>query len=119
MSVTTTDTTISPQVLLRTLGDYELHHSGLPAPPPNERNDARGGEALSNVENPPDWIVDERRVPPYRPINYEINLAERPGGANLVERMFIAILLNGTALNAVRQLVLNIESVLSELKIKC
>lgn len=100
MSVTTTQNTVSASVL-QVLADYDLHHSGAPEQPgqpapPNERDDL----AISS-SNPPGWPTDHRRVPPYRPINCNLDRDVRPGGANFIEAVFIATLLNGVRLNAV------------------
>lgn len=106
MATTTTSTTVGYQTLMTTLGDYELHHSGQPgdpesrAPPPNSRPDIQSDEVAAQ-SNPADWITGYRGIPPHRPINRNLDYEQRPAGGNPVEAVFIAVLLNGTALLAV------------------
>jgi len=99
MSVTTRTNVVS-QSALQLLADYELHHSGDPetqgtVASPNPRTDLG---AVST--NPPSWPTDHRRIPPYRPIDYNLDLEQRPGGLHFVESVFIATMLNGVRLNA-------------------
>lgn len=101
MSVTTSTNTAT-QSVLQVLADYDVHHSGNPAEaskpaPPNANRAPDTGSV-----NPPNWDTEHNGVPPYRPINRNLDLDSRPGGANLPEAMFIATLLNGVRLNAVR-----------------
>lgn len=106
MSVTTTATAVGYQSLMTTLGDYELHHSGAPgdpqsrAPAPNARPDIQP-DSVQAQQNPANWPTEYRGVPPYRPVNGELDFDQRPGGSNPVERVFIAVLLNGTGVLAV------------------
>jgi hypothetical protein len=100
MSVTTSANTVTSSVL-HVLTDYDLHHSGSPESegtpaPPNPRNDL-----AAETSNPASWPRDHRRVPPFRPIDRTLSIEDRPGGANLIEAMFITTLLNGVRVNAV------------------
>lgn len=101
MSVTTTSNTTT-QGVLHLLADYDVHHSGNPdqpsepAPPNPERAPDTGHE------NPPGWDDEHNRVPHYRPINRNLDMDLRPGGANMPESIFIGTLLNGVRLVAVR-----------------
>ena len=98
MSVTTSTNTVSGSVL-QVLADYDLHHSGDPLNPstPAPPNPAPTVE----VSNPASWPNDHNRVPPYRPINYNLDMELRPGGANIPDEIFIGTLINGVRLNAV------------------
>ena len=99
MSVTTSTTTVS-QSVLHVLADYELTHSPEhPRRPelPNAREDLS-----AEVSNPATWPEDHRRVPPHRPIDYNLDRDLRPGGLNPIEALFIATMLNGVRVNAVR-----------------
>jgi hypothetical protein len=95
MSVTTSASTTT-QTVLHVLADYNLHHSGDPSEPapPNCNTTADG-------ENPPNWDTDHRRVPPYRPVNRNLDVTLRPGGTSVAETVFIATMLNGVHLTAV------------------
>jgi hypothetical protein len=99
MSATTTSNPITRSVL-EALTDYDLHHSGDPenpasAPAPNERED------VQHIQNPEDWPIDHRDVPPFRPINRELDMNERPFGANPVENVIINIMFTGVFLSSV------------------
>ena len=101
MSVTTTANARIVS-LRQTLADYELHHIetnanpelGLPAPQPNATPEPV-------VSNPPNWDTTHRRVPPYRPVRIENYNEERNTYANNVERIFIAVMLNGVHMQSV------------------
>jgi hypothetical protein len=98
MSVTTSTNTTT-QTVLHVLADYDLHHSGDPKnpsePAPPNCNTTAGSE------NPPGWDTEHRRVPPYRPINRNLDMTLRPGGMDIAETIFIATMLNGVHLTAV------------------
>ncbi|KAH8594826.1 hypothetical protein B0O99DRAFT_623735 [Bisporella sp. PMI_857] len=103
MSVTTTDNPMS-SALHDTLQDYEIHMTG------DNRNIDTGlniSETSAVIGNPHYWPRDRHRIPNYRPINRNLNLAERPRGSNGVEQVFLAVMFNGVALNAVCQLELS------------
>ena len=98
MSVTTSTNTTT-QSVRHVLADYDLHHSDdLQNPselePPNRNT-------TPDVENPPSWDREHSGVPPYRPINRNLDMELRPGGTNVVEAIFIATMLNGVRLTAV------------------
>lgn len=95
MSVTTTTNPISTSVSI--LADYEIHHSEQRNPVPNPH------PAPEFHYLPTSWSVEHRRVPEYRPINRHLDLNERPAGSNLVEGVFIAVMLHGVWINAVGQ----------------
>lgn len=98
MSVTTSTNTTTERVL-SVLADYDLHHSGDPQNP-SEPEPANSNNSPT-VKNPPGWDTDHHRVPPYRPINRNLDMDLRPGGANIAEVIFIATMLNGVRLAAV------------------
>ncbi|KAJ5524317.1 hypothetical protein N7494_010967 [Penicillium frequentans] len=83
MSTTTTQTRASVPIL----ADYELHHSGSQVNEPPA--------SLSHIS----WPVHYRRIPPHRPINYDLDFDERPTGSNPVESVFVSLTLHGAWLN--------------------
>ncbi|KAF2152846.1 hypothetical protein K461DRAFT_320610 [Myriangium duriaei CBS 260.36] len=95
MSTTTTENPVTYSIV-RTLADYELHHSGASAsgpvaapsshPPPRR---------IGQDQNPADWLTEYRRVPPYRPVNTELDFASRNQTLNGIERAFIANMFGG------------------------
>ncbi|KAL9114598.1 MAG: hypothetical protein Q9227_001276 [Pyrenula ochraceoflavens] len=90
MSVTTTDNPIATTLRVA-LADYDVHHSGAEdrtAPGPNLN-------VASTVENPSAWPVDHRRIPPYRPVNMELDMEIRPAGLNGLEWGFINVMFTG------------------------
>jgi len=100
MSATRTDNRITSAVLT-VLSDYELHHSATEdtAPPPNTH--PLPAAAQHSDENPPDWDTAHRRVPAYRPINYELDQSQRQVYQNPAERVFITLMFAGLRLNVV------------------
>jgi len=97
MSVTATSNPVTASVL-QVLTDYDLHHSGSPgnpspAPSPNIRS-------YPSTSNPRDWPTNHRAVPPYRPVDRNLDREQRPGGLNGAEVVFIYIMLNGVKMNA-------------------
>ncbi|KAJ5636960.1 uncharacterized protein N7484_010273 [Penicillium longicatenatum] len=50
--------------------------------------------------NPPRWPTNYRRVPPHRPVNKNLDPAERPNGASIGEWVFVNVMLNGVRLNS-------------------
>lgn len=106
MSVTTTENPAT-HTLLRTLADYDLHHSGSPttpkpAPPPNAQPSTDSPEVTSSSANNPDWWPEDyRRIPDYRPANPNLDREQRPDGVNAIERAFISTMFLGVATNAV------------------
>ncbi|KAK7966027.1 uncharacterized protein PG986_000304 [Apiospora aurea] len=125
MSVTTTDNPIT-STLSDTLQDYEIRLTGaqdLPAaqrqqaeesapllPPSQQQQQQNGGfpdwvpltdhAAPEGVENPPDWDTEHRGVPPYRPINYNLDREVRPWGSNAIETGFVLHMFHGVWLTA-------------------
>ena len=97
MSVTLTDNANTIQ-LQHVLQDYEIRltgaENGVPA--------ASVPRAAIRVENPPDWPQNYRRVPPYRPVDTNLDREQRPDGTSPIERVFIFTMLHGVWLNAVR-----------------
>ena len=96
MSSTTTQTltAVSTQQILK---DYELHHSGGSgsAPPPN------ANPPPPRVQNPPTWDTEHHRVPPYRPVNRELDLSVRRVYTSNAERNFVSVMFTGVFLQAV------------------
>lgn len=98
MSVTTTQNPVTGSVL-QVLADYDLHHSGDPAQPREADNPNQRPQPAAN--NPDWWPSNYNRIPPHRPINRNLDLEQRPGGVNIIERTFIFTMLNGCGINAV------------------
>lgn len=95
MSVTTTTTTQSREVL-RLLADYELTHTGeedAGTEPPQTHQ--------PEVSNPSWWPTDYSGVPPYRPINYNLDREQRPWARPGIETAFAFTMLNGVGVVAV------------------
>ncbi|KAL4876676.1 hypothetical protein BJY04DRAFT_199603 [Aspergillus karnatakaensis] len=93
---TTTTTTIVPASTVSILADYELHHSGAETSPNNNQSP----QPSQTSAQPQDWPSEYRRVPPYRPINRNLDRAERAAGASVPEYIFIQSMLHGVWLNA-------------------
>jgi hypothetical protein len=102
-----TTATTSKQSLGHVLADYEirltssdaaeqqplvLQDSVLPLP-----------DVPRNANSPRDWPTDHRRVPPYRPINYNLDLTERIVYNNGGERAFITTMFFGLRLITVSE----------------
>ncbi|KAK3940756.1 hypothetical protein QBC46DRAFT_449280 [Diplogelasinospora grovesii] len=52
------------------------------------------------IENPLGWDTEHRQVPPYRPVNTELDRDQRPWGSNGVESAFVFTMLHGVWLKA-------------------
>lgn len=102
MSVTTTENPIY-QTVAQVLVDYDIHHSGQPDHPAEasavEVNPRSQGQETRAIPN--NWPSDYRRVPPYRPIDRNLDLSQRPLGSNRIETAFITVMFTGVYLNAV------------------
>ncbi|KAJ5912897.1 hypothetical protein N7504_001780 [Penicillium tannophilum] len=85
MSITTTQTRASVPLL----ADYELHHSG------SQVNEPPASSASQQIS----WPAHYRRIPPHRPINYDLDYDERPAGSNPAESVLIFVLMHGVWLN--------------------
>jgi hypothetical protein len=99
MSVTTTSNTQTYN-LRATLADYDLHHTPATDPLDTTLNVHPSPDCSPN-NNPPNWPTDERRVPPYRPINTELDQSERRVYQNGVERTFVTVMFTGVWLESV------------------
>jgi len=66
---------------------------------PEFRSQEAEGQML--VTNPPSWPTAHRRMPPYRPINRNLDRTTRPSGDNAVLFIFINTMLSGCGLLAV------------------
>ncbi|KAL3457406.1 hypothetical protein BJX64DRAFT_19099 [Aspergillus heterothallicus] len=93
MSTTTTTTTTTNNTL-SILADYELHHSG------SETQNAPSSAVPPFSSQPANWPTNHRRVPPHRPVNRNLDPAERAAGSNVPEYIFIQSMLHGVWLNA-------------------
>ena len=52
----------------------------------------------------PTWPTEYRRVPARRPVNPDLDRAERPSGANGLEHIVISVMLQGVQLQSVSKL---------------
>jgi hypothetical protein len=104
MSVTTTANPIHYN-LEAVLADYDLHHTeeldtslnAHPAPPTSST-------IPQSQQNPSDWPTEHRRVPAYRPVNYELDQSERRVYLNGIEQAFVGVMFTGVFLQSVRNL---------------
>jgi hypothetical protein len=105
-------TALAPVSLSRTLRDYELHLTGDSQPPESLTPvpaSARISLAAATRDHPfaehdpVNWPSNFRGVPPYRPINRNLDISQRPAGGNGVESFFLMIMFCGVILNAVRR----------------
>lgn len=112
MSATTLDNPITTTIQREYLHDYDIHLTGdnNAAPAPPNTDNARP----QPVGNPPDWDDDHRGVPPYRPINTELDLEQRPWGSNGFESAFVAIMLHGVMAVAVSSLLISMRAPCSD-----
>lgn len=69
---------------------------------PNSRTEQT--EAQMPVTNPPWWPTNHRRMPPYRPVNRNLDRTARPSGENAIVFLFINSMLGGCGLLAVRSM---------------
>lgn len=97
------------QTRLRVVGypsDYDLHHSNSLSPSPTTENDNQNLNSPQQIANEssetPEWANHYRRVPPYRPINHDLDQGERRVYLSAAERAFITIMFLGVRSNAVR-----------------
>ncbi|KAJ0414602.1 hypothetical protein BJY00DRAFT_318686 [Aspergillus carlsbadensis] len=97
MSATTTTTNTTTNNTLSILADYELHHSG---PESTASQNAHPSSPSPSSSQPANWPTDHRRVPPHRPVNRNLDRAERAAGSNVPEYIFIQSMLHGVWLNA-------------------
>ncbi|KAL3471861.1 hypothetical protein BJX99DRAFT_16341 [Aspergillus californicus] len=100
MSSTTTTTATT----LSILADYELHHSGIEHSSNPTQSNGQTTSSTSSASAPQSqpltWPTNYRRVPAYRPINRNLDQAERAAGANVPEYIFIQSMMHGVWLNA-------------------
>ncbi|KAJ4388996.1 hypothetical protein N0V93_006458 [Gnomoniopsis smithogilvyi] len=97
MSATTTDNPISTTLHRAAhadhLQDYEVHlnSDGATPAPPNTDN----RPSAPSASNPEGWYDEHRGVPPYRPINRNLDLSQRPWGGNPVGDAFVFTMFTG------------------------
>jgi len=88
MSATTTNTTtrsVTGYPLRAVLADYELHKSE----PRTDSVTSPEASSQPRVQNPPGWSRDHRSVPPYRPVNRDLDRDQIMVYRNNAERAFI------------------------------
>ncbi|WYZ38997.1 hypothetical protein EsH8_III_000911 [Colletotrichum jinshuiense] len=92
MSATITDNPVTTTIQQDYLHDYQIRLSGGVEEAFSRSNEDSPPPA---AENPPDWYDQHRQVPPYRPVNRNLDIADRPWGSNGVESAFVFVMLNG------------------------
>ncbi|KAG9739173.1 hypothetical protein KCU73_g9547, partial [Aureobasidium melanogenum] len=97
MSVTLTENQ-TVYSLGRTLADYDLQHSGEETDVPETPNSRPVPQGAGN--NPADWEDSFRRVPDYRPVDYDLDFAYRNTTQNGIERAFIWNMFSGIVLTS-------------------
>jgi hypothetical protein len=100
MSTTTVTTQTVPRYsIVRTLADYDIHHSRSAGETggtkEEEDHEAAQPESTEQGNNPPIWETQYRRVPPHRPVNREIDVASRSITLNAFETFFIYSMFTG------------------------
>lgn len=97
MSVTTTDNPISTTLHRAAqpshLDDYEIHLTNEEASPAPPNTDSR--PPPSTASYPPGWGTEHRGVPPYRPINTDLDFSQRPWAGNPVGATFVFTMFTG------------------------
>ena len=96
ISITIMSTTTVVQTENRASDEHLPNHGGL-------QLTAASGEMSTG--NPANWPTEFRRVPPYRPVNRNLDRSERPNGSNPVEAVVANIMLQGVQLQSVSGLV--------------
>jgi hypothetical protein len=99
MSVTLTENR-TVYSLGRTLADYDLQHSGEDTTDISETPNSRPAPQGAG-NNPADWEDNFRRVPDYRPVDYNLDFAYRDTTQNGIERAFIWNMFSGIVLTSV------------------
>ncbi|SPO01438.1 uncharacterized protein DNG_04111 [Cephalotrichum gorgonifer] len=87
MSSTNTQTRTARTVLQ----DYELHHSPAPA---HVREPSAENDVSQRPDSPP-WETTYRRVPPYRPVDTNLDQSQRRVYTSGVEQVFIGTMFTG------------------------
>lgn len=101
-SATVTTTAKSNTYRVTIPADYQIYHSKSPSKPSQEtRSSEPRTIGNAQVNNPPGWPVDRRRIPDYRPVNTSLDQESRRTFRNVAERAFIANMFRGVAFNAV------------------
>lgn len=106
MSLATFTTTeppahLEPTSLENTLRDYALCYSTTAEPQTFESNLEVVPLVPQRSDNPANWPTRYRRIPPYRPVNRNLDLSERPNGSNRGELVFVTVMMNGVRLQSV------------------
>lgn len=103
MSMTTTMTTTTVAASLPSvLADYQTFRSD---PQPALETASTASTAVTPSEtrsSGPSWPTDHRRMPPYRPINYNIDLGQRLTYNSGIEHAFISTMFFGIRVVTVR-----------------
>ncbi|KAK1657571.1 hypothetical protein BDP55DRAFT_685116 [Colletotrichum godetiae] len=98
MSATVTENPVTTTIQRDHLHDYQIRLTGGV-----EEAFARGNADAPSpaAVNPPGWYDQHRQVPPYRPANANMDIADRPWGSNGIESAFVYVMLNGCWLQGV------------------
>ncbi|KAI0406341.1 hypothetical protein F4802DRAFT_111568 [Xylaria palmicola] len=94
---TTTTVNTTTRSLSDVLSDYELHISSPPREGVDSSNDVDPHQ-VRGIQNPANWPTNHRRVPPYRPVDYDLDLSQRIVFQNNFERGFINAMFFGLRL---------------------
>lgn len=81
----------------KALGDYEIRLTGSSSTP---LETGRASEDSLQSLNSQFWPQDYHRIPAYRPINRQLDWAQRPVGSNAGEQVFLHVMFAGVSLNA-------------------
>lgn len=98
-----TSTTTETQTHLRVVG-YDVHPSNTSPSNDTETQDepTSTSEQLTDAHSEsPEWASHYRRIPPYRPVNRNLDRGERLQFINNAERAFITMMFLGVRNNAV------------------
>lgn len=85
-----------------TLHDYRMHLTGGRDEQECVSTRQENETVSQPIDSPANWPTQYRRIPPYRPINRNLDLTERPNGSSRAELVFVTVMLNGIRLQSVR-----------------
>lgn len=101
-TMSSTSTATQTRTRRDVLKDYELHHSAAsPSSANTTTSPADARPQSTSPVNPPNWDTTHRRVPPYRPINYDRDQSEVRVYNNGAEQVFIGVMFTGVYINSV------------------